>query len=33
LEGVCACTPYSNYPCDVESGERCVVENGLHVCK
>jgi len=32
-EGACACAPYSNYPCDVDNGENCVLENGMHVCK
>lgn len=31
--GVCACTPHSNYPCDIDNGEKCIISNGAWTCK
>ena len=31
--GVCACNPVTDYPCDVEGGEKCVISSGSYTCK
>lgn len=30
---MCACNTFTNYPCDTQSEETCVLENGSYICK
>lgn len=33
VRSCCACTTYSNYPCDVDNGEKCVLQGSTYICQ